>query len=67
MPFVFDNNKQGYAYYSEVEYTLTDQRDWTEQGVTELSLWFRGNPASVGSFVEGPVGTYTITATGADI
>jgi hypothetical protein len=50
-----------------VELTLTDQRDWTEEGVAELSLWFRGNPASVGSFVEGPAGTYTMTATGADI
>ena len=67
MPFTYDNNKQGYAYYSEVEHTLTGQRDWTEEGVTELSLWFRGNPASVGSFTEGPVGTYTITASGADI
>jgi hypothetical protein len=67
MPLAYDNNKQGYAYYSEAEHTLTDQRDWTEQGVTELSLWFRGYPASVGSFVEGPVGTYTITASGTDI
>jgi len=67
MPIAYDNNKQGYAYYSEVEYTLTDQRDWTAEGVAELSLWFRGNPASVGSFVEGPVGTYTMTASGADI
>jgi hypothetical protein len=32
-----------------------------------LSLWFRGYPASVGSFVEGPVGTYTMTGSGADI
>jgi len=32
-----------------------------------LSIWFRGNPASVGSFTEGPVGTYTLTAGGADI
>ena len=67
MPLAFDNNKQGYANYSEVEHTLTDQRDWTEEGVTELSLWFRGNPASVGSFVEGPIGTYTMTASGTDI
>jgi len=35
--------------------------------VGELSIWFQGQPASVGSFAEGPVGTYTITATGADI
>jgi len=67
MPIVYDNNKQGYAYYSEVEYTLTDQRDWTAEGVAELSLWFRGSPASVGSFVEDPIGTYTMTASGADI
>jgi hypothetical protein len=67
MPLVFDNNKQGYAYYSEVEHTLTDPRDWTENDVGELSLWFRGLPGSVGSFVEGPVGTYTMTGSGADI
>ena len=67
MPIAYDNNKQGSAKYSEVKLTLTDQRDWTEEGVTELSLWFRGNPASTGSFVEGPVGTYTMTGSGADI
>jgi hypothetical protein len=67
MPFTYDNNKQGFAYYSEVEKKLTNQRDWTEEGVTELSIWFRGYPESVGSFVEEPAGTYTMTATGLDI
>ena len=67
MPFSYDNNKQGYAKYSEVEMTLTGRRDWTEESVAELSLWFRGYAASVGSFVEAPAGTYTITAAGADI
>jgi len=67
MPFLYDNNRQGYANYSEAELTLTDQRNWTGEGVTELSIWFRGNPASVGSFVEGPAGTYTMTASGTDI
>jgi len=67
MPLAYDNNKQGYSRYSETELTLTDPRDWTEQDVSELSLWFRGYPASTGSFVEGPVGTYTMTASGADI
>jgi hypothetical protein len=43
MPFFYDNNKQGYANYSEAEFTLTIQRDWTEEGVAELSLWFRGS------------------------
>ncbi|MBN2594323.1 MAG: hypothetical protein JXA81_12515 [Sedimentisphaerales bacterium] len=67
MPLFYDNNKQGYANYSETELTLTDVGDWTEENVAELSLWFRGYPASVGSFVESPAGTYTITASGADI
>jgi hypothetical protein len=67
MPFLYDNNKQGYANYSEAELTLTAQRDWMAEGVAELSLWFRGYPASTGSFVEGPVGTYTMTGSGADI
>ncbi|MHC4206888.1 MAG: discoidin domain-containing protein, partial [Planctomycetota bacterium] len=67
MPFSFDNNKQGYAKYSEAELTLIDSRDWTEGGVKELSLWFRGSSASVGSFAEAPAGTYTMTAAGTDI
>jgi hypothetical protein len=67
MPLVYNNNKQGYLNYSEVTMTLNSQRDWTARGVTELSLWFRGYPGSVGSFVEGPAGTYTMTASGTDI
>jgi len=67
MPFLYDNNKQGYANYSEAELTLTTVRDWTEENVAELSLWFRGYPASTGSFVESPAGSYTINASGADI
>ncbi|MHC4207318.1 MAG: LamG domain-containing protein, partial [Planctomycetota bacterium] len=46
MPVAYDNNKQGFAYYSEVEHTLTDQRDWTEEGVIELSLWLHGDTAN---------------------
>jgi hypothetical protein len=67
MPLSYDNNKQGYSKYSEAELTLSVTRDWTEEGVANLSLWFRGYPASVGSFVEGPVGTFTMTASGTDI
>jgi len=67
MPYWYNNNKQNYAYYSEAELTLDAVRDWTADGITELSLWFRGNPAPTGSFVEGPVGTYTMTGSGADI
>ncbi len=28
--------------YSEAEMTLTYPRDWTENGVSTLSIWFRG-------------------------
>jgi hypothetical protein len=67
MPFSYDNNKQGFANYSEAELTLAFPRDWTQEAVAELSLWFRGYPGSVGSFVEAPAGTYTMTASGTDI
>jgi hypothetical protein len=67
MPLAYDNNKQGFAKYSETELTLTAPRDWTDENVAELSIWFRGYPASTGSFVEGPTGTFTMTASGADI
>jgi len=67
MPLAYDNNKQGYSKYSEAELKLIAVRDWTAEGVAELSIWFRGNPASVGSFVEGPVGTFTLTGGGTDI
>jgi hypothetical protein len=42
IPVAYDNNKQGYAYYSEVAKTLTYPRDWTEEGVGALTIWFRG-------------------------
>jgi hypothetical protein len=67
MPVAYDNNKQGFSKYSEVELKLSAVRDWTSEGVSELSLWFRGYPGAVGSFVEGPTGTFTMTASGADI
>jgi hypothetical protein len=60
MPFFYDDS----AGYSEATMSLTYPRDWTEQGVTTLSLWFQGFPAA---FLEEPAGTYTLSATGADI
>jgi len=39
MPVFYDNSV---LMYSEVEKTLTYPRDWTENGVTTLSIWFRG-------------------------
>ena len=67
MPLAYNNNKPGYLNYSEAIKTLSSHRDWTVRGVKELSLWFRGLPGSVGSFTEGPSGTYTMTASGRDI
>jgi len=63
MPLYYDNS----VGYSEATLTLSDTSDWTEEGVVELSLWFRGLPASVGGFTEGPAGTYTMTGSGTDI
>jgi hypothetical protein len=67
MPLFYDNNKQGYWKYSETEMTLSTRRNWTGYDVGQLSLWFRGYPASVGSFVEGPSGMFTMTGSGTDI
>jgi hypothetical protein len=44
MPYAYDNNLKT----SEATMTLVYPRDWTEEGVTKLSLWFRsasGNAA----------------------
>jgi len=67
MPFLYNNNKQGFLKYSEATKTLTAGRDWTEQGVKALSLWFRGYAAYLGGFTEAPADTYTMSAEGADI
>jgi len=67
MPYSYNNNKQGFSNYSEATKTLTEARDWTEQGVAALSLWFRGYPPFLGGFTEAPAGTYTMQAEGADI
>jgi hypothetical protein len=46
MPMAYDNNKQGFFKYSEAELTLTYPRDWTENGVSILTIWFRGDSAN---------------------
>jgi hypothetical protein len=38
MPLYYDNS----VGYSEATLTLTYPRDWTENGITTLSIWFRG-------------------------
>ena len=65
MPYSYDNAAA--ANYSEAQRTFSPAQDWTREGVDSLALWFRGYPGYVGSFVEAPAGTYTMTAEGADI
>jgi len=43
MPLFYDNSV---LKYSEVEKTLTYPRDWTENGVKTLTIWFRGDSAN---------------------
>jgi hypothetical protein len=42
MPYSYDNNLRT----SEGTMTLVKPRDWTQAGVTKLSLWFAGNQAN---------------------
>ncbi|MHC4703525.1 MAG: hypothetical protein ACYTFQ_23405, partial [Planctomycetota bacterium] len=39
MPYLYDNSNKT----SEATLTLAYPRDWTEEGVAKLSLWFRGD------------------------
>jgi len=64
MAYRYDNS----AGNSEASVAMSSaRRDWTGRGVGALSLWFRGYPASVGGFAEGPAGTYTLTGAGWNI
>jgi len=42
MPLFYDNS----VGYSEATLTLTYPRDWTENGVNTLTIWFRGDSAN---------------------
>jgi len=43
LPLFYDNSV---FKYSEAQKTLTYPRDWTENGVSTLTIWFRGNSAN---------------------
>ncbi len=62
MPFDYNNIVQ--PYYSETERTWDSPQNWKVNGVTDLSLWLRGYPAS---FSETSPGSITMSASGADI
>ena len=42
MPLSYDNNRK----FSEATLTLTSGKDWTREGVVNLSLWYRGAAAN---------------------
>jgi len=42
MPIYYDNDKQGYANYSETTRTFETPQDWAANGVTTLTLFFHG-------------------------
>jgi hypothetical protein len=42
LPYTYDNNQMT----SEATLTLVYPRDWTEENVAELSLWFLGDSAN---------------------
>jgi len=77
MPLQYDNDgtinegtdleKTGTLYYSEAECRWDEPQDWTREDVESLTIWFRGNPAQVSSFVEEPSGIYTVKGIGEDI
>jgi hypothetical protein len=76
MPLFYDNDgtvnegtkyeKTGTDYYSETECTFDHVQDWTRENVKSLALWFRGYPATKGSYTPN-AGTFTVKADGADI
>ena len=68
MPYFFDNNLANTLKYSEATRTLVYPRNWTEEGVKALSLWFRGYPASEGGYdYDAGTGAYTVRGAGTDI
>lgn len=77
MPLRYDNDgtvnegttyqTSGRKFYSEAERKWTIPQNWTLEDVNSLSLWFKGYPAYLGSFVEQPAGIYTVRSKGADI
>ncbi|OHB59743.1 MAG: hypothetical protein A2167_07695 [Planctomycetes bacterium RBG_13_46_10] len=59
-----DYEQSGTLLYSEAERTWADTQNWTKDGATSLTIWFKGLLAP-GSFTEGP--PIKMTAGGIDI
>jgi hypothetical protein len=46
MPYSYHNDKPGFLKYSEATLTLDYPRNWGNEGIELLSLWFHGDPAN---------------------
>jgi len=62
MPLYFENSAT--PYKSEAERTWTVAQDLTAEGVTDLSLWFKGSPLA---FIQSSADSFTMSASGVDI
>jgi len=62
MPYDYNNVET--PFYSEAVREFDSLQDWTVNGVSDLTLWFRGSPAK---FLETAPGQYTISSNTADI
>lgn len=68
MPLSYDNALAPHISEGQAETAnLLSGPDWTRKDVKALSLWYRGNPPSFGSFVEAPTGTFTVTGGGTGV
>jgi len=59
-----DYNNVNSPYYSEAERTFDPVQDWTVNGLTHLTLFFRGFPTK---FLETGPGQYTVSSTSGDV
>jgi hypothetical protein len=67
MPVLYDNNRKS----SQATRTLTAGKDWTREGVVNLSLWFRGDAANAAErmyvSIDGKAPVYHTNANAAQV
>ncbi len=64
MPLFYDNSKT--PHYSEAERSFTPPQDWSQFGVTTLTIWFRGDPNNTAAPVYAKInGTKVVFNNGA--
>jgi hypothetical protein len=63
----FDYNNLTPPFYSEAYREFAPLRDWTGNGVTDLSLWIQGYPALETIAITETAGQMSVTGDGADI